>query len=178
MNSAHNSCYNIALVPVAFYTSASYGLFRFMNIAREWPTLMLQWESVESKLPKWRNQYEKRQLAFNVRMVAIAILLCSLGSYFLSSMNKSANFLKFWIFQCSGACPKHRVYRSIFGALHEQHTADPDPIRGSIITAICSHLILAMESILRQNYQRVGDIFVELYGLIRDSNQPRTLVQI
>lgn len=52
-----------------------------MNIARKWPTLMLQWESVESKLPKWRNQYEKRQLAYNVRMVAIAILLSSLGSY-------------------------------------------------------------------------------------------------
>lgn len=93
-------------------------------------------------------------------------------------MKESTNFLKFRIFRCSGACSEHRVHRSLFGALHEQHTADAGPIGGSIVTAICGHLILAMESIHRQNYQRVGDIFMELYGLVRDSNQPRTLVQI
>lgn len=69
------------LVPVVFYGTGSYGLYRFINIARKWPTLMLHWESVESELPKWRNQYEKRQLAQKVKMVSIAILLCSLGRY-------------------------------------------------------------------------------------------------
>lgn len=54
-------------------------MFRFIEIARKWPSLMQQWELVESKLPKWHTQYEKRQLAFQIKIVSVVVLLCSLG---------------------------------------------------------------------------------------------------
>lgn len=67
------------VVPVVFYGSVAYGMFRFIEIARRWPSLIQHWELVESKLPKWRTQYEKRQLAVQIKMVSFIVLLCSLG---------------------------------------------------------------------------------------------------
>lgn len=81
LNEIYNICYFVWIVPVVFYTCVVYGLFCFLIIARKWPSLMQQWELVESKLPHWRTQYEKRQLAIHIKMVAIVVLLCSLGEY-------------------------------------------------------------------------------------------------
>lgn len=54
-------------------------MFCFGILARKWPELMRQWESVEAKLPKFRTQQEQRGLAFHMKMLAFVVLFFSLG---------------------------------------------------------------------------------------------------
>lgn len=42
---------------------------------------MRRWESIESKLPKFRTQREKRKLAFQLKMLAFVVLMSSLGIF-------------------------------------------------------------------------------------------------
>lgn len=69
----------LILVPVVFYCSGVYGMCCFGVLAKKWPKIMQQWQTVERMLPKHRNRNEKCQLAKDVRRVALVMLLCSLG---------------------------------------------------------------------------------------------------
>lgn len=75
-------------VPAVFYMLVVYGMYRFLQIAQKWPSLMQQWELVENGLPKWRSQHEKRQLAFKIKIVAIVVLLSTLGEYSYNNLNE------------------------------------------------------------------------------------------
>lgn len=55
-----------------------------MNLARKWPNLMLQWETIESNLPKFRTQRQKRKMVFQVKVVAFFVLMCSFLEHILS----------------------------------------------------------------------------------------------
>lgn len=45
---------------------------------------MLHWESVETKLPKYHSQIQKRQLAYQIKMIAFIVLMCSLIEHILN----------------------------------------------------------------------------------------------
>lgn len=40
---------------------------------------MRRWEAIEAKMPKYRNQREKRKLTYHVKMVSFVVLMSSLG---------------------------------------------------------------------------------------------------
>lgn len=40
---------------------------------------MRRWESIESKMPKYRTQMEKRKLARHIKILALIVLISSLG---------------------------------------------------------------------------------------------------
>lgn len=40
---------------------------------------MRRYRAVEAKLPKYRNQQEKRRMAFHMKMLAFVVFLCALG---------------------------------------------------------------------------------------------------
>lgn len=45
---------------------------------------MLQWETIESKLPKFRTQRQKRQMAVQVKFITFFVLTCSLVEHILN----------------------------------------------------------------------------------------------
>lgn len=45
---------------------------------------MSNWESVESKLPKLHTQYQKRQMAYQIKMIVFVVLICSLVEHILN----------------------------------------------------------------------------------------------
>lgn len=59
-------------------------MFLFINLAQKWPNLMLKWETIESKLPKFRTQRQKRQMAFQVKFIAFFVVMCSLVEHILN----------------------------------------------------------------------------------------------
>lgn len=67
---------------MVFYGSAVYGMYCFGILSRKWPKIMRRWESVEAKMPKHRSQHEKRKLARHLKMLAIIVLISSLGKVF------------------------------------------------------------------------------------------------
>lgn len=54
-------------------------MFCFAVLAKKWPKLMQRWESVESILPKHRDPKEKCKLAQHLRILALIVLMSSLG---------------------------------------------------------------------------------------------------
>lgn len=79
----------LSTVPLIFYASAFYGLFRFIILAKKWPSLMLLWESVENNLPKWQYQTEKRKLAYQIKITAFIVLFCSFGMLYSFELKHS-----------------------------------------------------------------------------------------
>lgn len=59
-------------------------MLSFIILARKWPDLMLQWETVEAKLPKFRIQGQKRQMAYQIKMIAFIVMMCSLVEHILN----------------------------------------------------------------------------------------------
>lgn len=66
-------------VNVVFYGSAVYGIFSFGVLAKKWPKLMQRWESTEAILPKYRDQKEKNQLSYHIKMLTFVVLMTSTG---------------------------------------------------------------------------------------------------
>lgn len=77
-----------------FFGSNAYCMFRFIKLAQKWPELMQHWESVDSKLPKWRSEREKGKFAVQIKWTAAVVLLCSLGMAYQVRM-KSTDDLNF-----------------------------------------------------------------------------------
>ncbi|XP_031638768.1 gustatory receptor for sugar taste 64f-like [Contarinia nasturtii] len=72
------------MVPVIFYASAVYAMFRFGVLAMHWPTLMRRYESIESKMPKYKYQREKRKLALHLKILTIVVMMGSLLEHLLN----------------------------------------------------------------------------------------------
>lgn len=80
------------LVPFIFYGSAVYAIICFGILARKWPKIMQRWEAIEEKMPKYRTQREKRNVAHQVKMLAFVVLMSSLGKM-MNQFNFSKNNL-------------------------------------------------------------------------------------
>lgn len=70
-----------------FYGSSVYGMFCFAVLAKKWPRLMQQWQSVESILPMYRNQKKKEKLAHQLKMLALIVLISSLVEHVLNAIS-------------------------------------------------------------------------------------------
>lgn len=70
-----------------YFTSGACGLWSFGNLARKWPSIMVHWEEVEAKMPKYRTQKEKRQLAFRIKSYAIGFCVCAITEHLLTAMS-------------------------------------------------------------------------------------------
>ncbi|XP_055326851.1 gustatory receptor for sugar taste 64f-like [Sitodiplosis mosellana] len=75
------------MIAVIFYGSAVYGIFCFIQLAPKWPRIMRRWESVEAKMPQYRTQAGKRQLARRIKMISIIILMTSLVEHALNMIS-------------------------------------------------------------------------------------------
>ncbi|KAJ6635417.1 Gustatory receptor for sugar taste 64f, partial [Pseudolycoriella hygida] len=75
-------------VPVVFYTLNSFARIFFLLLAIKWPSLMQQWQEVESKLPAFETQIGRAALAFRIKMVALVVMLLSIiiSTAFYSTM--------------------------------------------------------------------------------------------
>lgn len=54
-----------------------------LNLARKWPELMMVWYDIESELPPFASQKEKRRMADKMRMVFFVGMMLSLGKFLL-----------------------------------------------------------------------------------------------
>lgn len=77
-----------------FFGSATFGLYNFGKLAQKWPTLMLYWEAVEAKLPAYRTQKEKVQMASRIKLYAIGFCVCAIIEHFATIMSSYHFVLK------------------------------------------------------------------------------------
>lgn len=77
----------LLVASLIFYGSSAYGMFCFAVLATKWPKLMQRWQSVESILPKYRNQKEKQKLAHQLKVLALVVLLSSLAEHILNAIS-------------------------------------------------------------------------------------------
>lgn len=68
------------VVPLAFFATTAYGVFNFILLARKWPKLMQRWESVESILPPYTTNEEKKRLGRKIRTISTIVLSVALGT--------------------------------------------------------------------------------------------------
>lgn len=69
------------LVPIIFYGSNAIIVMRFLVLARHWPSLMEYWTEIESKLPKFLSEFEKRKLSYKVSIITITVMMLSLSKF-------------------------------------------------------------------------------------------------
>lgn len=67
-------------VPLAFFSTTAYGVLNFILLARKWPALMQHWESVESALPPYTKNAQKKRLGRKIRTISIVVLSVALGT--------------------------------------------------------------------------------------------------
>ncbi|XP_055909609.1 gustatory receptor for sugar taste 64e-like isoform X2 [Eupeodes corollae] len=72
---------------IIFYTSIFSISVAFFNLARKWPSVMKQWELVESKLPPLQSQMEKRKLSHQIKMITTVTCVLSLIEHILSMLS-------------------------------------------------------------------------------------------
>lgn len=93
-------------MPLVFYGSAAYAMFSFGVLATKWPKLMINWELIEAKMPKYRSPRDKRKLAHKLKILAFVVMMSSLGKIPKSCIqqNKKNNFsstLPQWNIHCT-----------------------------------------------------------------------------
>jgi gustatory receptor len=72
------------LVFFTFDFAALLSLLCFLDLARKWPSLMVQWYKVEKYLPQQKYQFDKQKMAYQMKMVSLVILFSSMGEHLLS----------------------------------------------------------------------------------------------
>lgn len=72
-------CCFVVAVPVIFYVSNAFALLSFLRLGQKWPRLMQQWEAVEHQLPSYRTHMERGRLAYDIKIIAIVVLMLSLS---------------------------------------------------------------------------------------------------
>ncbi|XP_055326852.1 gustatory receptor for sugar taste 64f-like [Sitodiplosis mosellana] len=60
------------------------GRIQFDRVATKWPRVMRHWETIEAKMPKYRNKREKAKLAHHVKMLSFVVLMCSFVEHSLT----------------------------------------------------------------------------------------------
>ncbi|EDW70117.2 gustatory receptor 64e, isoform C [Drosophila virilis] len=70
-----------------FYGSIFAISLAFFQLATKWPAVALEWQMVESQLPKLRTEKERSALAFHIRMIILIAMMCSLVEHILSMLS-------------------------------------------------------------------------------------------
>jgi len=65
--------------PIVFHVGNLLGSYYFLQLARQWPSLMHQWKRVEEKLPHHKSLSHRESLARRIQHVALALLSLSLS---------------------------------------------------------------------------------------------------
>lgn len=63
-----------------FYASIFAISVAFFQLAMKWPSVVLEWQMVESQLPMLRTERERAALASHIRMIIMIAIGCSLGT--------------------------------------------------------------------------------------------------
>lgn len=74
-------------VPVVFYGSIVFAMFSFERLAFQWPELMQQWHSIESKLPAYKTERERSRLSYRIKMITLVVMLLSLCEHMLNTVS-------------------------------------------------------------------------------------------
>ncbi|ALC43487.1 Gr64e, partial [Drosophila busckii] len=93
-----NSCFMAAFImrvtfdfdsveTFVFYCSIFFISAAFFQLARKWPAVLLEWQAVESKLPKLRSEAERAKLAYQIRMIIMIAIGCSAAEHLLSMLS-------------------------------------------------------------------------------------------
>lgn len=67
------------LINFVFDSSNFVSIICFMELATKWPQLMKKWDEVEKFLPQLKYQMDKQKLAYEIKIVTMAIFSMSLG---------------------------------------------------------------------------------------------------
>ncbi|XP_075162534.1 gustatory receptor for sugar taste 64f-like [Haematobia irritans] len=70
--------------PLAFRLPIIIVCLSALQLARKWPSLMMEWHNIESDLPSYTLLKEKRQMAKKIRMVFLVGMMMSLAEHLLS----------------------------------------------------------------------------------------------
>lgn len=53
----------------------------FLELARNWPPLMIKWNELENFLPQYKYQIDKQKMAYEIKMVSFMVLFISMGKF-------------------------------------------------------------------------------------------------
>ncbi|ALC49894.1 Gr5a, partial [Drosophila busckii] len=81
---AHNALDVRNVEPIVFDVSILMGSYLFLQLARQWPTLMQHWARVEQQLPSFESWRQQQRLARRIRRVAFGLFGISLMEHLLS----------------------------------------------------------------------------------------------
>ncbi|TDG48489.1 hypothetical protein AWZ03_005033 [Drosophila navojoa] len=70
-----------------FYASIFAISVAFFQLAMKWPSVVLEWQTVESQLPMLRTERERAALASHIRMIIMIAIGCSLVEHLLSMLS-------------------------------------------------------------------------------------------
>ncbi|EDW19618.1 gustatory receptor 64e [Drosophila mojavensis] len=70
-----------------FYASIFAISVAFFQLAMKWPSVVLEWQMVESQLPMLRTERERAALASHIRMIIMIAIGCSLVEHLLSMLS-------------------------------------------------------------------------------------------
>ncbi|KAG5679767.1 hypothetical protein PVAND_009307 [Polypedilum vanderplanki] len=56
----------------------------FLDLARKWPKLMVEWYRIEKYLPQLKYQFDKQKMAYQIKMVSLIILFSSMAEHLLA----------------------------------------------------------------------------------------------
>lgn len=66
-------------VGIIFYGVNASLYFCFLRLARRWPSLMVEWWNVEQSLPEFRTQLLKANLARQIKLITLCMMMLSLS---------------------------------------------------------------------------------------------------
>lgn len=66
-------------------------LVSFLRLAKRWPTLMQQWQTVESIMSDYCTKKQKKTYIFRIRFVALSFLCLALGNSFNNFILRNLN---------------------------------------------------------------------------------------
>ncbi|KAH8338228.1 hypothetical protein KR067_005883 [Drosophila pandora] len=72
---------------LVFYFSIFLISLSFLQLARKWPALAQEWQSVEAKLPPLKLSKDRKNLAQHIKVITIVATTCSLVEHMLSMMS-------------------------------------------------------------------------------------------
>lgn len=78
------------LIIVVFYVTNFMSFVCFLNLARNWPSMMMKWHEVERNLPQVDDEKEKHQMSVRIRKTAAIILTLSAIEHILSIVSSVA----------------------------------------------------------------------------------------
>uniref|UniRef100_A0A182JEB1 Gustatory receptor n=1 Tax=Anopheles atroparvus TaxID=41427 RepID=A0A182JEB1_ANOAO len=72
------------MVTAFFYTYNLYAMFRFGQLAKRWPALMVKWTRIDQTLPPQKDEFERATLGYRIKLCSILVMTLSLSEHLLS----------------------------------------------------------------------------------------------